>query len=547
MFTSVLLMAQDNVQDNLLIVISLLFVVSMLTMLSEKLQISYPIFLVIAGLLISFIPGIPHIGLDPDWVFLLFLPPLLYFAAWNTSWKDFWQFKRPIGMLAIGLVVLTATAIAYLSNAMIPDFNLAMGFVLGGIISPPDAVAATSVLQGLKIPKRIVTILEGESLVNDASSLIVFRVALATLMTGQFVFWKASVDFFLVAIMGVLIGLAIAHILYLVHRFFPTNSSIDTALTFIAPYLMYISAEHFHYSGVLATVSGGLFLSYRANEILTYNSRMQSQYVWETVVFLLNGIVFIMIGLQLPDIVDGLGKNSVAEGVGYALVISLVTIIIRILWVFPSTYLPHLLSKSVRENEVRPPWQGVFIVGWSGMRGVVSLASGLAVPLTISGSDQLFPQRNMILFITFIVILVTLVLQGLSLPYLIKWLDIKDDGGNEEEQEITVRLRLASASLSHMQTSYGEEVQMIDAFNRLKERYERMIDNANNRLVEKDTKSPAGTVDFLPKYRNMLVEIIGIKRDELQKLRRERIYSDEILRARERELDFEEARLRDSP
>lgn len=538
-------MAQDNIQDNLLIVISLLFVVSMLTMLSEKLRISYPIFLVIAGLLISFIPGIPHISLEPDWVFLLFLPPLLYFAAWNTSWKDFWQFKRPIGLLAIGLVVFTATAVAYLSNAMIPDFTLAMGFVLGGIISPPDAVAATSVLQGLKIPRRVVTILEGESLVNDASSLIVFRVALATLLTGQFVFWKAGLDFFTVSIMGIIIGLAIAHVLYLVHRFFPTSSSIDTALTFIGPYLMYIGAEHFHYSGVLATVSGGLFLSYRSNEILSYNSRMQSQYVWETVVFLLNGIVFIMIGLQLPDIIEGLGKNSVMESVTYAVVISIVTILIRLLWVFPSTYLPHILSKRVRENEPRPPWQTVFIVGWSGMRGVVSLASGLAVPLTLTNSSTAFPQRDLILFITFVVILFTLVLQGLSLPYLIKWLNVTDDGGNEEEQEIAVRLRLATASLSHMQSSYGEEVQMIDAFSRLKERYERMIDNANNRLVEKETKS--ANADFLPKYRSMLVEIVSIKRDELQKLRRERVYSDEMLKARERELDFEEARLRDSP
>ncbi len=538
-------MAQDNIQDNLLIVISLLFVVSMLTMLSEKLQISYPIFLVIAGLLISFIPGIPHISLEPDWVFLLFLPPLLYFAAWNTSWKDFWQFKRPIGLLAIGLVVFTATAVAYLSNAMIPDFTLAMGFVLGGIISPPDAVAATSVLQGLKIPKRVVAILEGESLVNDASSLIVFRVALTTLLTGQFVFWKAGLDFFLVAIMGIIIGLAIAHLIYLVHRFFPTNSSIDTALTFIAPYLMYIGAEHFHYSGVLATVSGGLFLSYRSNEILSYNSRMQSQYVWETVVFLLNGIVFIMIGLQLPDIIEGLGENSIMESVTYAVVISIVTILIRLLWVFPSSYLPRLLSKRVRENELKPSWQTVFIVGWSGMRGVVSLASGLAVPLTLTNSTTAFPQRDLILFITFVVILFTLVLQGLSLPYLIKWLNITDDGGNEEKQEIAVRLRLATASLSHMQSSYGEEVQVIDAFSRLKERYERMIENANNRLVEKESRS--SNADFLPKYRSMLVEIVSIKRDELQKLRREKIYSDEMLKARERELDFEEARLRDSP
>jgi Na+/H+ antiporter len=538
-------MAQDTVQDNLLIVISLLFGVSMLTMLSEKLRISYPIFLVIAGLLISFLPGIPHITLEPDWVFLLFLPPLLYSAAWNTSWKDFWQFKRPIGLLAIGLVIFTATAVAYLSNAMIPDFTLAMGFVLGGIISPPDAIAATSVLQGLKIPKRIVVILEGESLVNDASSLIVFRVALATLLTGQFVFWKASVDFFLVSIMGVVIGLAIAHVLYLVHRFFPTTSSIDTALTFIAPYLMYIGAEHFHYSGVLATVSGGLFLSYRSSEIFSYNSRMQSQYVWETVVFLLNGIVFILIGLQLPDIITGLGKNSIGEAVTYAVVISIVTILIRLLWVFPSTYLPHILSKTIRESENRPPWKTVFIIGWSGMRGVVSLASGLAVPLTLTNSTTAFPQRDLILFITFVVILFTLVLQGLSLPYLIKWLKITDDGGDEEEQEIAIRLRLATASLGHMQSVYGEEVQMIDAFIRLKDRYERMIENAKNKRSEKENN--AAKADFLPKYRSMLIEIVYVKRDELQKLRRERIYSDEILKARERELDFEEARLRDSP
>jgi Na+/H+ antiporter len=538
-------MVQDNIQDNLLIVISLLFVVSMLTMLSEKLRISYPIFLVIAGLLISFIPGIPHITLEPDWVFLLFLPPLLYFAAWNTSWKDFWQYKRPIGLLAIGLVVFTATAVAYLSNAMIPDFTLAMGFVLGGIISPPDAVAATSVLQGLKIPKRVVAILEGESLVNDASSLIVFRVALATLLTGQFVFWKAGADFFIVSIMGVIIGLVIAHVLYLVHRFFPTTSSIDTALTLIAPYLMYIAAEHFHYSGVLATVSGGLFLSYRSNEILSYNSRMQSQYVWETVVFLLNGIVFILIGLQLPDIVQGLGQSSIAEAVTYAVVISLVTILIRLIWVFPSTYLPRMLSRTIRESEKEPAWQTIFIVGWSGMRGVVSLASGLAVPLTLTNSTTAFPQRDLILFITFVVILFTLVLQGLSLPYLIKWLKITDDGGNEEEQEIAVRLRLATASLGHMQSVYGEEVQVIDAFSRLKERYERMIANANNKQAAKENK--VSKADFLPKYRKMLVEIIYVKRDELQKLRRERVYSDEILRARERELDFEEARLRDSP
>lgn len=536
-------MHHSIIQDNLLLIISLLFAVSMLTMLSEKLRVAYPIFLVIAGLLISFIPGIPNIVLEPDWVFLLFLPPLLYAAAWNTSWKDFWMFRRAISLLAFGLVIFTSITIAYLSNAMIPDFPLAMGFLLGGIISPPDAIAATSVLQGLKVPKRVVTILEGESLVNDASSLIVFRVALSTILFGNFVFWKAGMNFFEVSIMGVVIGLIIAYIFYVVHRFLPTTPSIDTALSFIAPYLMYITAEHFHYSGVLATVSGGLFLSYRSQQILGYNSRMQVTFTWDTITFLLNGIVFILIGLQLPETMSGLGQYSITDAVTYAVVISLVTIVIRIIWVFPSTYLPRIMSKKIRERETRPNWQTVFIVAWSGMRGVVSLASGLAVPLTLT-DGSVFPHRNLILFITFVVILFTLVLQGLSLPAMLRWLKIEDDGENIQEQEAAIRLRLATVSLDHMQSSYRDEVGAIDAFNRLKDRYERMIENANNKLLNSEKET--AKADFLPKYRNMLVEIVAVKREELQKLKREKIYSDEILKAREWELDLEEARLRDS-
>jgi Na+/H+ antiporter len=536
-------MTHSDIQSNLLLIISLLFSVSMLTMLSEKLRIAYPIFLVIAGLLISFIPGIPHITMEPDWVFLIFLPPLLYAAAWNTSWKDFWSFRRPIGMLALGLVVFTSVTIAYLSNAMIPNFSLALGFILGDIISPPDAIAATSVLQGLRVPRRVVTILEGESLVNDATSLIVFRVAITTMLTGKFVLWQAGIDFLVVAIMGILCGLIIAYVFYIVHRFLPTNPGIDTALSFIAPYLMYIAAEHFRFSGVLATVSGGLFLSYRSQDILAYNSRMQVSYTWETITFLLNGIVFILIGLQLPEITGGLGQYSVVNAVSYAVVISIVTIVIRIIWVFPSTYLPRILSKSIRENEVRPSWQNVFIVAWSGMRGVVSLASGLAVPLSLADGTA-FPHRNLILFITFIVILFTLVLQGLSLPAMLRLLKINDNGENLQEQEAAVRLRLATASLDHMQAQYRDEITMIDAFNRLKDRYERMIENASNQLLKEETHT--AKADFLPKYRNMLVEIVTIKRIELQKLRKEKIYQDEILRAREWELDLEEARLRDS-
>ncbi|GGN00101.1 Na+/H+ antiporter [Dyadobacter beijingensis] len=530
------------VLENILLIISLLFVVSMLTMLSEKVGISYPIFLVIAGLLISFIPGMPHFQLEPDWVFLIFLPPLLYEAAWNTSWKEFWAARRPIGLLSIGLVVFTATAVAYISHAIIPGFTLAMGFVLGGIISPPDAVAATSVLHGIKVPKRVVTILEGESLVNDASSLIVFRVALATIETGNFVLWKAGVDFLMVAVMGVIIGLAIAHVLYVVHRFFPTTPSIDTALTFISPYLMYITAEHFHYSGVLAVVSGGLFLSFRAHELFTYQSRMQTNYVWQTVVFLLNGIVFILIGLQLPEVITGLNDYTVAELISYAVIISLVTILIRIIWVYPATYIPRMFASVRRKEPQQPKWQPVFIVAWAGMRGVVSLASALAIPLLVNGSP--FPHRDLFLFITFVVILFTLVFQGLSLPYLIKWLKIEDDGNNADQENALINSRLATVSLDYMKSNYDGEIQDFEPFRLLKDRYEKIIEMADYKLLHSEDNASIG---YVRKYRAMLLEIIEVKREEIVKLRQERACSDALIRAKEHELDLEEARLRRSP
>ena len=315
-------------KDGLLIVIALLFVVSMLAMLSDRLRISYPILLVLAGLGISVIPGIPTVRLEPDIVFIIFLPPLFYSAAWNTSWREFWQMRRPIGMLAFGLVLLTAVAVAYFSHWLIPDFPLELGFLLGGLVSPPDAIAATSVLEKLKVSRRVTTILEGESLVNDASSLIVYRFALAALFTGKLVFWKAGMDFLVVIFLGILIGLLIAHVVYAIHRWLPTTATIDTGITLITPYLMYMAAEHFHSSGVLAVVSGGLFLSFRSQDIFNYGSRLTTMRVWNVLVFLLNGIVFILIGLQLPAIIRGLGEYSLHAAIFYGIGISLVTILV---------------------------------------------------------------------------------------------------------------------------------------------------------------------------------------------------------------------------
>lgn len=284
---------------SILLILSLLFAISMLYMLSKKINISYPILLVLAGLVIAVLPGMPLVELKPDMVFLIFLPPLLYAAAWNTSWKDFWAHRKPIGLLAIGLVVFTSIAIAFVAQALIPGLPLIYGFLLGGIISPPDAIAATSVLQQLKIPRKIVTILEGESLINDASSLIVFRFSLMAILTGSFSIGAAIGNFFVVAGMGVLVGIAVALLVYAAHKYLPTDPATDTALTLITPYIMYLIAETFHFSGVMAVVSGGLFLSNRSHEIFAYNSRLHNYSVWNVLVYLLNGLVFILIGLQL--------------------------------------------------------------------------------------------------------------------------------------------------------------------------------------------------------------------------------------------------------
>jgi Na+/H+ antiporter len=324
--------------------IILLSAAFMLIMLAQKLKISYPIFLVIAGLGISYLPGIPAMSIDPDVIFLIFLPPLLYEAAWYTSWNDFWKWRRPISFLAFGLVIITSLAVAFLSSSLIPGFTLAMGFVLGGIVSPPDAIAATSVLKNIKVPKRITTILEGESLVNDASSLIVLRFALAAVITGQFSLPHATGEFFLSTAMGIVIGLAVAYLMYLIHRYLPTTSSIDAAFTLISPYFMYLAAEQFHFSGVMAVVSGGLFLSYRSHLIFADGQRrMQAINVWATLVVILNGLVFILIGLELPIITAGLSGYSVGQAWKYGLIISAVVIVIRILWIYPVAFLPRLL------------------------------------------------------------------------------------------------------------------------------------------------------------------------------------------------------------
>src|SRR5690606_3909722 len=349
---------------------------------------------------------------------------LLFEAAWYTSWNNFWRWRRSISIMGFGLVFFTSLAIAYFSVNIIPGFTLALGFLLGGIISPPDAVAATSVLKGVNMPRRGLTILEGESLVNDASSLTVFRFALAAVVTGQFIAQEAATEFLVLAVMGIFVGLIIGHLLYLILRYWAKSSSITTPITLIAPYIMYIVAEELEWSGVLAVVSGELFLSFRFKDYPNLPPRIQTKAVWGTVGFLPNGFVFNLIGLGLPVIVSALGDYSRKEAIHYALLISAMVIIIRIVLVYATSFIPRWLSPGVRQRERSPGLKLPFIIGWAGMRGVVSLASALAIPLVVNG--QPFAHRNLILFITFVVILVTLVFQGLTLPLFIRLLKVDE-------------------------------------------------------------------------------------------------------------------------
>ncbi|MCH7397671.1 Na+/H+ antiporter [Belliella sp. DSM 107340] len=534
------------VHEYLLLIVGLLLAVLLLVMLGQKLKISYPIFLVIAGLLLSFVPGMPHIRIDPELVFLIFLPPILYEAAWYTSWHDFWKWKRPISLLAFGLVFFTSLVVAYFSVALIPGFTLALGFLLGGIISPPDAVAATSVLKSIKIPKRLLTILEGESLVNDASSLIVVKFALAAILTGHFSLQEAVGDFFLLAGMGIVVGLVIAFVVYAIHKYLPTTPSIDTALTLLTPYLMYVGAEHFHFSGVMAVVSGGLYLSYQSHKALSFQSRMQATAVWHTLIFLINGTVFILIGLELPVIVEDLGNTPKIQVIYYGIAISLLIIAIRFVWTYVSAHLPRLLFKSIRENEKSPGWKGPFIISFAAMRGVVSLAAVFSIPLLLTSGEE-FPQRSILLLITFVVILITLVGQGLLLPFVVKWLNMEeiDDIASEEEQLVGIQLQLNKTTLNYL--SDKDLVDLIEK-NMLLANYKASLENEIPILEEKiaSLDCDESEKNDVHLFRQELHKIYRMQRNELARLRNEKLFSDEILRKQGEMIDLHEAQISNS-
>jgi Na+/H+ antiporter len=520
----------------------LLFIIVFVVMLAQKLKIAYPILLVLVGLPLGFLPFLKGIEIEPDLIFVIFLPPLLYEAAWNTSWKDFWKWRRVISSFAFPVVILTSCVVAYISSSIIPGFTVAAGFLLGGIVSPPDAVSATAILKNLKVPKRFVSIVEGESLLNDASSLVIFRFALAAIITGTFAFKNAALDFVLVITMGIAVGVAIGALFYAFHRWLPTSTNIDVVLTFLSPYAMYIIAEQFHFSGVLAVVSGGLFLSARRHEFLSHQSRLRGINVWESVAFVLNGFVFILIGLEFPVVIKNLGPEGFQSALKYSLIITAVLIITRFISTISATLITMFMGRYVTVADKNPGWKAPLVLGWTGMRGVVSLAAALSIPIALK-TGEAFPNRDMILFITFTVILVTLVLQGSTLPALIKWIDLPDPDLtiSFEQQRQLVRKKISQLSLKILDEEFADHITENNMIKSLHLKY------TTNFEVLKDWENPdneAKAADFYKDYREVLSRLLEQQRVLLLTLNKKENVNDDIVKQELELLDLEEEKLR---
>jgi CPA1 family monovalent cation:H+ antiporter len=521
------------------IFVSMLLVVAALALLARKLHIPYPILFVVAGLLLGFLPGIPRVHLNPELVFVFFLPPLLYPAALFTSWRDFRMNLRPILLLAIGLVLMTTACIALLTHHFI-GLPLAAGFVLGAIISPPDAIAATAIAENLRVPRRIITVLEGESLVNDASALVAYRFGVMAVVTGSFSLAHASLKFFIVGIGGILVGLIIGWLAEQFHRRV-VDAPIEITVSLLTPFAAYLPAEALGVSGVLAVVTAGLYLGWRLPEITDFQTRLDARPVWDTVEFMLNGCVFILIGLQLPDVLHATLQGSVSAGqlIKDALFISIAVIVVRIIWVFPASYLPRLLSKNIRTRDPYPSWRHVAVVSWTGMRGVVSLAAALALPLT-THSGAPFPDRDLIVFLSFVVILATLVVQGLSLPLLIRGLHIEaDDSLEHEERE--ARLAANKAALASLKEAAERDPTKTDAAKRLRIEYEdriRQLEATEPDHVKRHLRL------FSNEYERLSRETLNQERHTILQLRNKQVINDEVLRRIQLDIDLAEARLR---
>ena len=513
----------------------LLFIVAF-GLLARRLAIPYPIVLVLGGLLLSFVPGIPKITLNPDLVFFVILPPLLYSAAWLTSWREFSYNLVSIFLLAFGLVTFTVIGVMEAGQWLFPNFDWRIGLVLGAIVAPTDAIAATSIAKRLGLPRRMVDILEGESLLNDATALLALEFGIGLLVGGHRPTFGGGVfRLSYLIVVGVVVGLVIGEVVHLIEDRIE-DAPIEIALSILTPYVAYLAADFLRASGVLAVVACGLYLSRKSSHFFSPTVRLQAWAVWDSLTFVLNGLVFVLIGLQLPYVTATIRDHSLSRLILYGLSFSGLLILLRIAWMYPGAWVANVIRRRIlHQKEPMPPGRHIFVVGWTGMRGVVSLAAAIALPQTLANGVP-FVQRNLIIFLAFSVIVVTLVLQGLTLPPLIRALGVVGTSGlHAEERE--ARRAILQTALDYLESRSKGDSDSAEAYEDLRQHYRHRM----------ETLAEAGGGESGSKFYREFVrlsrELLRVERKAAIQMRNERRIGDEFLREIEHELDLGEAKL----
>ena len=520
--------------EQLEVVFGLFVVLALIATLARRIEVPYPILLVTGGLVIGLFPGLPRVEVDPDLILLVFLPPLLYAAALAMPPRELRDSLRPISLLAFGLVLFTMTAVAVAAHATIDGLSWAAGFTLGAIVSPPDPVAAVAIANRLGLPRRLVTILEGEGLFNDVTALVVYRLAVAAVVTGSFSLVEVGVRFVLAAAgalaIGLVVGWAAKHVLNAL-----VDPAVENTVQLLVPFAAYVPADRVGASGILATLTAGLYLARYGPGVVTSAGRLQGQGLWDILVFILEGISFILIGLELRPVLDELGGRPVSTLLGEAALVCAVVIVVRIVWVFAA----GALSRALRTRPGQAGWRNHAVVAWAGMRGVVSLAAALAIPLrTDTGAP--FPQRDLLIFLSFSVILVTLVGQGLTLPPLIRRLDVVEPAERAAREEAATRLRLARAALERLDDLERELDLPDEQVEGLRQRYQRIVERCSARLSEGEEDHEERLRQTM---RDVQRELIAAERAELLRIRVEHGLSQQVYRRLSHDLDIEELRL----
>jgi len=521
--------------EDSLALLAIVVAVALLLIAAERTNVPYPILLVVGGLGLGFIPGIPDVQLPPDLVLIAVLPPLLYGAAFFTSLRDLRENAFAITLLAIGLVLCTMVIVAVVAHELIPGLGWGEAFVLGAVVSPTDPTAATAIAERLGLPRRLVALIEGESLVNDGTALVAYKFAVVAVVSGTFSFADAAGSFAVNVVGGIALGLGVGFVVRHVRKKIK-DPALAITVSLMSGYLAYLPAMAIGVSGVLAAVTIGIYMGWYTPELTTWQTRLQGIAVWEITFFMLNALLFALIGLQLPVIVDALSGYSPERLVGYAAEVSLAVIAARFLWVIPGTYMTAWMRR--RKRPIPNPGRASLILGWSGMRGAVSLAAALALPLTTDAGSA-FPNRELIIFLTFGVILTSLVVQGLSFPALLKLIGLEDEGRTEKEEN-KARIYATEAALARLEELADEDWVRDDTLERVRGMFSFRRERFRSRFdPESDGDLESRSLD----YQRLLRELLVAERQAVFDLRRERRIDDVVMRRVIRDLDLEEARL----